>query len=86
MKEGASNVGDRISSKFAMHDLIWKTAKWVIAMRGRVLIELTVHYITSICACRDCEIVLDRPGSKRSLPGTPVRLPTAKRKRLAMIK
>ena len=36
--EGASYLGNRISWKFAKHDLICKTTKW------RVLIELTVHF------------------------------------------
>ncbi len=39
--EGASYLGNRISWKFAKHDLICKTTKWVC---GRVLIELTVHF------------------------------------------
>ncbi len=30
MTEGASNGGNHSSCKFAEHDLIWKTAKWVL--------------------------------------------------------
>ncbi len=30
MTEGASNGGNHSSCKFAEHDLIWKTTKWVL--------------------------------------------------------
>ncbi len=44
MTEGASNGGNHISCKFAEHDLIWKTAKWVLIELRASFIALTVHF------------------------------------------
>ena len=44
MTEGASNGGNHSSCKFAEHDLIWKTAKWVLIELRASLIALTVHF------------------------------------------
>ncbi len=47
MTEGASNGGNHSSCKFAEHDLIWKTAKWVLIELRASFITLTMHFVAS---------------------------------------